>query len=613
MAENRIDVTLLKDVLKSLPTPHDLDGHFLAERFVSEYTLQHPEQANLGRGELLGWALASFWREHFMPEQIAPEFAREWHNFLVLEVGYLYPFRKAKRLKDQLVKTGFPNSLAKIGALLADAEHLADVITDPYQSRLTSPAENLSALLKVLVPNPNDPDKGAVPLTTVAARRDVALRSLAEEIAIQTTVSSAMPTTPVKLAVESPTSTPESPLPDGAPTDLQSILLDNFLLIDWWVKENFKRAHPVLEIAGLSDKARRLAQYLAAICLQIESGSEPTSRLIRQNVSRALRGVGIEPERDPTSDVMIDFLERAGVLKHMDDRWEFAHPNLVDFFGAEFVGDYGQHWVSLRPHYRRVMQWAAAILARRGDEQRTRAFISDLMVALHHMSPLSWLEVADVMAEFQGFETAATSEIEASLAKSLQELAGVESNILRSMLLEKGRQLGMDVGLAESDWNPETLIPLVEMEKAAVNLPSLLTSLGLSFPVGNESAWIEDRKVLHALLDQLLASDSQLKIACAAWLRRSTLSPVIEVAVSLDSPWKSRAYSALESVAQIALTSQHDDFTRALARSILTRDEVILRLWELGEAYQPLVYTLLLLLGKRLQFNSASQRWQIAQ
>jgi hypothetical protein len=615
MVENRIDVATLKDILKSLPTPHELDGHFLAEWLVSEYGFQRTEQTNLGRGEFLGWALASLWREHFMPEQIAPEFAREWHNFLVLEVGYFYPFRKAKRLKDRLAKIGFPNSLAQIGALLADEEHLADVIADPYQSRLASPAENLSALLKVLVPNPNDPDKGAVPLTTVAARRDVALKSLAEELT-KLQVATSTPTVATSIA---PQSDPPIHLPPASPptendlADLEGIALDNFLLTDLWVKKSFKRTRPSSEIAGLTDKVWRLAEYLAAIQLQIEPGPAPTPRLVRQNVNRALRGIGIEPDRERTGDLLMDFLEQARILKLADNYWEFANPNLVDFFGARFVADYGHHWASLRPRHRRLMQWTAALLARRGDDQRTQSFISDLMAALCQMSPLSWLDVVDIVAEFQGFETLAISEIKTLLAKPLGELARVKSDILHSMLFQRCEQLGIDVGLADSDWNPETVIPLVEMEKAAVTLSSLLVSLGLPLPAGSESAWLEDRKVLRALLDQLLAPDSELKIACAAWLQRSTLSPIVEVTVPLDSLWKSRAYSALEAVAQIALDPQHDEFTRTLARSILACDEAILRLWELGETYQPLAYTLLLLLDKRLQFNSVSRRWQIVE
>jgi len=56
--------------------------------------------------------------------------------------------------------------------------------------------------------------------------------------------------------------------------------------------------------------------------------------------------------------------------------------------------------------------------------------------------------------------------------------------------------------------------------------------------------------------------------------------------------------SALEDLAEIALNSAEDRFTRALARSVLAQDVLLLHLWKSYTKYIPLVHELLLALDK---------------
>jgi hypothetical protein len=67
-------------------------------------------------------------------------------------------------------------------------------------------------------------------------------------------------------------------------------------------------------------------------------------------------------------------------------------------------------------------------------------------------------------------------------------------------------------------------------------------------------------------------------------------------------------------IAHIAQAADQDQVTRALACSILAKDDFILRLWQSGDEYTALVYDLLLALDKRLfliQHSPTHREWQI--
>ena len=56
----------------------------------------------------------------------------------------------------------------------------------------------------------------------------------------------------------------------------------------------------------------------------------------------------------------------------------------------------------------------------------------------------------------------------------------------------------------------------------------------------------------------------------------------------------------MEVVAGLALDPEQTDETQVLAQSVLATDGHLLRLWQINDAYIPLVYDLLLALDRRL-------------
>lgn len=167
-----LDAKATRDLLDGLSYPRQLDAHPLASAaFVQAYLRNPAEHRELSPGEALAHALASQWRERFMPEQLAPEFKRRWLLFLVLEVGHFYPFRK--RLRP-------PASLTQIGRLLADDQHLALVIADGDGARAAELLKDGHAACWQAVA-PGDSDFAPGP-STVDSRRKRALEALAEEL-----------------------------------------------------------------------------------------------------------------------------------------------------------------------------------------------------------------------------------------------------------------------------------------------------------------------------------------------------------------------------------------------------------------------------------------------
>lgn len=110
------------------------------------------------------------------------------------------------------------------------------------------------------------------------------------------------------------------------------------------------------------------------------------------------------------------------------------------------------------------------------------------------------------------------------------------------------------------------------------------------------------------------ASAPELNLRCAAWLQRSPLSRIIELEADLVTIWKSRRRSALETVAQLARDPNQSTATRQLAKGILAKDDLILRLWKTCDEHLPLVFALLLALDQRLYQHPVSlnaTEWRI--
>ena len=160
-----------------------LDGFALARivrprvvfpsRQVDHYRSQHPETQSLAAGEVLGRALADLWRRQCLPSTLNARLKREWNLFLTLEVGYFHPFRHGRQ---------FPGGLAQLGALLLDRDHVVLVITDGDEARAQTLRHSEYADFWEMLSPSDKKEALALGISTMAARRDAALRRLAKEL-----------------------------------------------------------------------------------------------------------------------------------------------------------------------------------------------------------------------------------------------------------------------------------------------------------------------------------------------------------------------------------------------------------------------------------------------
>jgi len=168
------DLDQLKTVIEALADPATLDDHPLTTApFVDRYRQHHPDIQNLSVGEVLGRILAETWRQQCLPPTLNARLRREWNLFLALEVGYFFPFRHRRR---------FPGGLAQLGALLVDRDHVALVIADGDERRAQTLRHNDYADFWEMLAPRNKKETLALGITTMAARRDTALRRLAQEL-----------------------------------------------------------------------------------------------------------------------------------------------------------------------------------------------------------------------------------------------------------------------------------------------------------------------------------------------------------------------------------------------------------------------------------------------
>ena len=169
-----ITVDLLKSSLEGLAQPATLNDHPLANsHFVQDYLSQQPEAQRLTPGRALGHALAEVWGKRFLPPTRAAKLKRQWNTFLVLEVGFFFPFRQGRRL---------PLGLPQISALLADRDHLALVLADGNEQRAEELLrEEAPEFWEMLTPS-NKKDALVLGASAVLARRDAALRELAKAL-----------------------------------------------------------------------------------------------------------------------------------------------------------------------------------------------------------------------------------------------------------------------------------------------------------------------------------------------------------------------------------------------------------------------------------------------
>jgi hypothetical protein len=185
----------------------------------------------------------------------------------------------------------------------------------------------------------------------------------------------------------------------------------------------------------------------------------------------------------------------------------------------------------------------------------------------------------------------------------LKELAQTDSILMRLTVKECADRLGLNVGLANFNGAPEIVFRPEVIEQSAPNIPRLLRELEIPIPAGGQAKQLRDALVVAGLIDTLLTTQEQnLKLRCADWLRRASLSKVkISIQRGQDRPQR---FVALEVIALIALDpNATDEITRVIARSVLTTSEHLTELVGRSDKFQPLVYTILLALDKRLYYR----------
>ena len=402
VAENSNSLTrLLSDFLLKVSKSRqaDLEQHPLLQApavraLLADWASRQPAAPACLAADLAMGALADYWERAFRPAELSPAFRSEWDQYLLLAVAYFAPFRRS------LGQPSYPQSYSKIGELLADAGYLAGVVADVTGDRHTTTW--IDEFCRSLIPSADDRTRGAVPATTVASARNAALAALAESLdtwAARATTSQAVVAQPAgsvagfvaasALAVLPLVTVVEPVIRDADGVTMVSVLAgdgdwpdDRLLDLGDWVERVLAGSGTGGASPTQSIQARRLAQHLAAIRLEIEPTAEATTLLTDANVHLAMRRAGLEE-----ISAVLDRLVGARLLRRVNNHWDFAHPALERLFAAEHVADYGVHWVSLHPRHHRLMTWAAAILAQRGDDPRNTQFCRDLGRALGAWSP----------------------------------------------------------------------------------------------------------------------------------------------------------------------------------------------------------------------------------
>jgi hypothetical protein len=383
------------------------------------------------------------------------------------------------------------------------------------------------------------------------------------------------------------------------------------VVMGMWLDRVLKETRASGQVVAEVTYARRLLQYLAAVSLDIAPHPETTTELVRENVRRAFWTLPLRSEEEKQGWILVDFCVRAGLLTSAGERWQIVNPQVALALAAEFAAEQ-RGWVSLQPQHRQLMTWTAALIARRDADQQS-AFLNALRQLLEKFTMLSFLEAADVAVEFNRLTSRPAQEFKSDVTRWLKELARVDSDAVRNASLLRAQRMGTN--LVFSYVPPESIIPAADLDRYAYDLPELLYRLDISQPKGDVQTWLEDRGVQKGLIDSLAETPTpELKLRCAAWLQRSSLSKIMEFEADLVAIWNSRRRSALEIVAQLARDPNQNAVSRRLAKSILAKDDFILRLWNTSDEYIPLVFELLLALDKRMYQQPVSlnaTEWRI--
>jgi hypothetical protein len=381
-----------------------------------------------------------------------------------------------------------------------------------------------------------------------------------------------------------------------------------------WLDQLLHQTRSTGRLSGEADKARRLLRYLAAIRFDLVPHPDNTTELTRENVRRAFWQLPMSLAAEDQGWALIDFCGRAGILIAAENRWQFMTAELERTLAAEYAADQAE-WISLRPQQRLLLHWTAALIAECGDESRTENFFKQLNTGLSSASPLSMLDAAFALREFNVESSAAAQAFKAFVLEQIESLRRIESERVRQRIEIVIQHLRSGVEPVSEECAVTGSIQPDQLERDVQNLAQVLGFIKGAIPDGDETHWLENRQVLTDLINGLRDAESpEIKQQCAAWLKRSTLAKTLEIHVPIRLLWKSRGRSALELIAHLAQSTEHDQVTRSLAYGILMKADFLLRLWQSGDEYTALVYDLLLVMDKRLfliQRSPTHREWQI--
>ncbi len=407
---------------------------------------------------------------------------------------------------------------------------------------------------------------------------------------------------PVQPSVPPPSLSERETVVDDNPTEIEKGEA-RFEAVNAWLKKQ--------TASGLSHRARQLARVMAAFTLEIERGPEPTPRLTRLNVDRALRWIRIEPADSNLGDELIGQLIDKQIVRRERYTLEFTRADRQYFLAAEFVAQPDCIWASLQPRFRTIIHWAARLLAPQQDDYLNQRFLDRLLVGQKLASPSVWLDIADCLVVFREHRTPC---VDRHITNVEALLIGLHENGLRHFRLaafERLARLKGNEGFGGADTHPAPISDLaLENLRRQYNLPNLLLQIGFT-PKEPQSEWLHSRIVLSRLINEFRADKSVWRPACAAWLRVAALNTIIGPNSLSNVLAGNVLISAREVLAQIAMDKDVDTPTKELVTTALVSDESLLHLSELSTQYLPVIIELEIITGRRLWRRRGSDDWEL--
>ncbi len=374
-----------------------------------------------------------------------------------------------------------------------------------------------------------------------------------------------------------------------------------------WIRRRLQRARSTGKVVDEQRKAQRLLQLLALKRIERDFSPGAHRRFAREDLRNMFWTTLIKPDHEDEGWLLIERCERAGLLVRDSSGWDFTDRAVFQWLSADRLIEQERYWLSWRSAYQPLLQWTAALVAHRAEAYHIEKFFERLRTTLPYWCDLAYLDLADVLSIFRDRSRPMVARVCEQVHAKLKLLAQMDSERLRQAAQEHANRAGIDLGLAAAQSSASPPAIPHELESRACDLRDLLSCLKIALPREREEHWLEDASVQSGFIEVLcMADNADLKWDCAAWLRRSSLLRIVQVAL-----FPPRRITAWELLARIARDPQRDNLTRTAAQSVLMRDDLILRLWHSGEIYQALVYDLLLATGKRLHLIYNTSQWEL--